>query len=123
MKEGDIVLTPLLQADGQVKNRPAILLREMPAFGDFLICGISTQLRQLAPGLDETISSQDEDFAASGLVADSLIRLGFLAMLPRKNIIGGIGTVSPERHRRLLQRLSDYLVANVADSETQAATE
>lgn len=24
MKEGDVVLTPLPQADGQVKNRPAI---------------------------------------------------------------------------------------------------
>jgi hypothetical protein len=26
MKEGDVVLTPLPQADGQVKNRPAIVL-------------------------------------------------------------------------------------------------
>ncbi len=30
MKEGDVVLTPLPQADGQVKNRPTIILREMP---------------------------------------------------------------------------------------------
>ena len=30
MKEGDIVLTSMPQADGKVKNRPAIYLREMP---------------------------------------------------------------------------------------------
>lgn len=27
MKEGDVVLTPLPQADGKIKNRPAIFLR------------------------------------------------------------------------------------------------
>jgi len=30
MNEGEVVLTPLPQADGQVKNRPAIVLRTMP---------------------------------------------------------------------------------------------
>ena len=34
MKEGDVVLTPLAQADGQVKNRPCIALRRLPGFGD-----------------------------------------------------------------------------------------
>ena len=38
MKEGDVVLTPLPRADGQIKNRPAIILREMPPHGDFLVC-------------------------------------------------------------------------------------
>jgi len=45
MKEGDIILTPMPQADGQVKNRPAIYLREMPHFRDALVCGVSTQIR------------------------------------------------------------------------------
>ncbi len=36
MKEGEIILTPIPQADGTVKNRPALLLREMPCFRDFL---------------------------------------------------------------------------------------
>src|SRR5262249_12473053 len=30
MKEGDVILTLIPQADGRVKNRPAIILREMP---------------------------------------------------------------------------------------------
>ncbi|MDD5466863.1 MAG: type II toxin-antitoxin system PemK/MazF family toxin [Anaerolineales bacterium] len=110
MKEGDIILTPMPQADGQVKNRPAIYLREMPPFRDALVCGVSTQTHQLAPDFDELITRQDSDFSSSGLVSDSLIRLGFLAALPRRNIIGSIGSISPERHKRLLRRLSEYLV-------------
>jgi len=110
MKEGDIILTPIPQADGKVKNRPAIYLREMPPFRDALVCGVSTQIHQLAPDFDELITSQDNDFSSSGLVSDSLIRLGFLAVVPRRNIIGSIGSISPERHKRLLHRLSEYLV-------------
>jgi len=49
MKEGDVVLTPLPQADGAMKNRPAIVLRVMPPFGDRLVCGVSSQLHQRAP--------------------------------------------------------------------------
>jgi mRNA interferase MazF len=45
MREGSIILTEIVQADGQRKNRPALVLREMPKYGDLLICGISTQLR------------------------------------------------------------------------------
>ena len=109
MKEGDVILTPLPQADGRVKNRPAIFLREMPPFQDVLVYGVSTQLHQMAPDFDEVITRQDTDFATSGLIAESLIRLGFLAVLPRKNIVGSIGAIAPERHTRLLRKLSRYL--------------
>jgi mRNA interferase MazF len=109
MKEGDIILTPLPQADGQVKKRPALFLREMPPFKDALVCGISTQLHQQVLGFDEIISQQDSDFSGSGLLADSLIRLGFLTLIPRKKIAGSIGTISQTRHQKLLQNLSDYL--------------
>jgi len=113
MKEGDIVLTPIPQADSRVKNRPAIILREMPSYGDLLVCGVSTQLHHYLQGFDEIISPTDADFASSGLAAASLIRLSFLAILPRKNIAGVIGSISPERHRRLLEALSNYLIRNV----------
>ena len=51
--EGDIALASLPQADGLIKQRPALLLRQMPPFGDWLVCGISTQLRQQVADLDE----------------------------------------------------------------------
>lgn len=40
MREGEVILTPLPQADGRVKPRPAIALREMPRYGDYLVSSI-----------------------------------------------------------------------------------
>ena len=110
MKQGDVVLTPVPQADGIIKNRPAIFLREMPPYRDVLVCGISTQLHQEVKGFDEVVELTDSDFKTSGLRAASLIRLGFLAVLPQSAVIGSIGAISHERHKRLLKRLSDYLL-------------
>ena len=110
MNEGDVILTPVPQADGAVKNRPAIFLREMPPYRDVLVCGVSTQLHRKVKGFDEFIQPTDADFGSSGLRTASLIRLGFLAVLPRSAVIGSIGTISSNRHKRLLKRLSDYLI-------------
>ncbi|HEX8398015.1 MAG TPA: type II toxin-antitoxin system PemK/MazF family toxin [Pyrinomonadaceae bacterium] len=110
MNEGDVVIALFPQADGSIKNRPALILREMPPFGDFLICGISTQLRQKVEDFDEIISAADSDFVNSGLISESLIRLGFLVTVPSKRIGGVIGSISNERRKRLLQNLSDYLI-------------
>jgi len=110
MKEGDVVLTPIPQADGAVKNRPAIILREMPSYGDFLVSGVSTQLDKEVKGFDDVISRADDDFESSGLRTTSLVRLGFLAVLPSAQIIGTIGSLSSVRHRNLLENLSNYLI-------------
>lgn len=110
MKEGDIILIALRQADGQFKNRPALLLKQLPPFGDWLVCGVSTQVHQQVPGFDEIIVRTDVDFGASGLVVDSVIRLGYLAVVPAREILGSIGAVAPERHRRLLRRLGEFFL-------------
>ncbi len=109
MNEGDIALAPLPQADGQIKTRPVILLRRLPPFGDFLACGVSTQLQQRVERFDEIIAPGDKEFSGSGLKAASLIRLGFLAVLPDTTLLGKIGTISPERRLRLLTNLCRHL--------------
>jgi mRNA interferase MazF len=109
MREGEVVLSPFRQADGNTKNRPALILRIMPRFGDLLVCGISRQLHHRVEDFDEVIASSDADFASSGLLDSSLIRLGFLALLPSNEFIGEIGPISREGHRRLLHRLATYL--------------
>jgi mRNA interferase MazF len=58
---------------------------------------------------DEIISPNDVDLKASGLLDVSLIRLGFLALMPPDEFLGDIGSISIQRHRRLLRRLADYL--------------
>ena len=115
MREGNVVLTPIPQSDGAIKNRPAIVLREMVPYRDLLVCGVSTQLHQQVKEFDEIVSPSDLDFKSSGLLVESLIRLGFLAVLPRKNIVGSIGAISKERHERLLQTLAEYLTANLSE--------
>lgn len=110
MRESDIILTPIPQADGKIKNRPALYLRELPQFGDLLVCGISSQIHQAVQDFDEIITINDDDFKKSGLVAESVIRLGFLAVLPRKKVIGSIGSISSYRYTVLLKRLSNYLI-------------
>jgi mRNA interferase MazF len=113
MREGDIALTPLPQADGRFKPRPAILLRRMPPFGDWLICGVSSQLHQQVPGFDEIIQTSDPDFVESGLKQASVIRLGFLTTMPVGSFLGTLGSVSPDRHARLLARLSRFLAVEL----------
>jgi mRNA interferase MazF len=109
MNEGDIALAPLPQTDGQIKNRPVVLLRRLPPFGDFLVCGVSTQLQHRVVGFDEVIAPGEAGFAASGLKAASLIRLGFLAVLPEAALLGRIGTLSAAHRKRLLANLCRHL--------------
>ena len=45
MKEGNVILTPVLQADGKLKERPAIFLREMPPYRDLHSNKISDSTR------------------------------------------------------------------------------
>lgn len=111
MKESDVILTPIPQADGKIKLRPAILLREMPGgYHDVLVCGVSTQTQLRIPDFDEIIALDDDDFTTSGLMKESLIRLGFLAVIPTIKIAGSTGSISRQRHRRLLHNLSKYLL-------------
>jgi mRNA interferase MazF len=109
MKEADVALAPLPQRDGQVKPRPVVVLRQMPPFSDWLVCGVSTQLQQQVPGIDQIIEPNQPDFARSGLKAASLIRLGFLTVLPASEFLGVIGSISRERHHRLLESLCRHL--------------
>ncbi|MGE3800703.1 MAG: type II toxin-antitoxin system PemK/MazF family toxin [Candidatus Kapaibacterium sp.] len=108
--EAEVVLITLRQSNGQAKVRPAIVLRAMPPFHDLLLCGISTQLRHSTLNFDEMIRSIDTDFQDSGLDRESLIRLGWLMVVPRTEIIGTIGSISAERHQRLLRNLASYLI-------------
>lgn len=109
MTEGEVTLTLLPQADGRTKPRPAILLRQLPPFSDWLVCGVNTQLHHEVAGFDNVIDPSHSDFGGSGIKAPSLIRLGFLAVLRENSLMGVIGSISPERHAMLLQRLGNFL--------------
>ena len=109
MKVGSVVVTPLPQADGSHKNRPALVIASVRPFGDLRVCGISTQFRRAVRDFDEIVDPAEEDYAASGLHAPSVIRLGYVSTVPFSNVKGRIGSVSVTRHARLVRRLAAYL--------------
>jgi mRNA interferase MazF len=110
-REGEIVLVNVAQRDGGAKKRPVILLKELHAYGDFLVCGLRTQLHHEVPDFDEVIGPNDGDFASSHLKVVSLIRLGFLAVITKVQAQGAIGHISKERLQRLQTRLANFLLA------------
>jgi mRNA interferase MazF len=111
VSEGDVVLAELPQADGQFKQRPILLLRKLPGYGDFLVCGISSQLHQEEAGFDIVLRTGDKEFAATGLKVSSVIRLNFLAVTPVSRMKRYLGKVHSEILETLRSNLATHLVA------------
>lgn len=105
MREAQIVLVELPESTGATKRRPALVLRQMPGYGDYLVCGISSQLRQYIPGFDELLNPDHNN----RLRVASVVRLGFLSTIAEAQILGAIGRVTPTLHATLLQRLATYV--------------
>ncbi len=80
------------------KLRPVLLIAPSPgSYGDWLVCMISTQLRQALEGFDEVIDQNADDFAPSGLKVASVVRLSRLAVVSIDSLVGAIGEISPVR--------------------------
>ena len=95
----------------KTKLRPVLLLRQLPPpYNDFLVCGISFKIHQMINNFDDLISVKDDDFNASGIIKESILRLSFLAVISNNIIAGVIGNISDQRHKKLLKRLSDYII-------------
>jgi mRNA interferase MazF len=113
MRPGEIVLLRMPQSDlSPGKLRPALVIANLPGpFGDVLVCGVSSQLRQEIPQWYERLSPGDPDFGNSGLKVPSVIRLNWLAAVSPGAGVGVLGTIALERLTRLRQRLSAHLGA------------
>ena len=93
------------------KLRPALLLGKLPgAYDDWLICMISTQIRQYVDDFDELVRDHDDDFVKSGLKATSVIRIGRLAVVEGDIFLGAIGEINQERLKNIKTRLSNWLI-------------
>lgn len=92
------------------KLRPALLLAELPgAYDDWLICMISSQVRQYMNGFDEIIGEEDDDFTDSGLKKESAIRITRLAVVESGILKGTIGKINSKRLQRLKRNLAEWL--------------
>ena len=109
MKAGDIALT-IIPQDNQEKLRPVLILKIMPKYEDLLVCAVSSQVHQLIPDFDLLLENNNPAFKDSGLKTTSIFRLGSLAVLEQREVIGSIGFLHEVLHKKLLNNLSDYLL-------------
>ena len=77
----------------------------MPPFGDWLVCGITSKLQNKIDNFDILLSEDDEDFKDTGLIKSSLIRTGFLAVIPENIIEGTIGRIKTQKYNQLIDNL------------------
>lgn len=110
LAEGNIVLVELPQSAGKVKLRPAVVLKQMPSFNDFLVCGISSQQHHYLENFDELLDESHIAFTATGLHKDSVIRLSSLAVFSSEKIMYSIGKIPHDLHKTLLKRLGEFLL-------------
>ena len=96
MKEGNIIFTPVPQADGKMKNRPAIYLRQMPPLRDALGCGVSTQTHHLTLNFDQLITNHNSVFPSNGLVCDSAHSAGLFGGFPAEISSAASGRYRPK---------------------------
>lgn len=110
-KAGQLVVFRFPQTDlAEGKLRPALLLGKLPGeYDDWLICMVSSQIRQSIDEFDEIVKEEDEDFGQSGLKVVSVIRVGRLAVVSGDILLGAIGEISPERLKRIKQNLAKWL--------------
>ena len=81
----------------------------MPGHGDWLICGISTQLQHFIKDFDEMLDQKHPDFRSSRLQTPSIVRLGFLTVVPSFAIPGAIGNLSQATVKKLTGNLVRHL--------------
>lgn len=109
MKASDIALT-ILPQDDKRKRRPVLILTQLPGFGDFFVCAISTQLHQFIEGFDLIVEKNDSSFKETGLLENSLIRLSNLAAIPGQDIVGVIGKLEITKFNFLITNLTTHLL-------------
>ena len=110
-RPGHIAYVQLPNADlTQGKNRPVLVLGKCPGkFDDWLICPVSSRLHQATQGVDELVSGADGDYAQTGLVTPSVIRVCRLAVVESSLLIGAIGSVDAARLGRILASLKNWI--------------
>ena len=108
---GDVVLMPFPFTNLESsKKRPVLLLRKLDnSHDDWLVCIISSQLRQLDPDLDWVLSDSDPEFNNSGLKTSSVFRLSRIAVLDGSLLIGKLGEIPENQLSSLRHRIADWI--------------
>lgn len=104
-KKGKIVLIPFPFTDlSASKVRPAVIASNFSQGEDIIVAFISSVKNKIQK-TDITLNSQDKYFSKTGLKTDSVIKIGKLATLDRKIILGEIGEVSADTEKEINKKI------------------
>ena len=109
MEEGAIVKVSLPESDGKIRSRPALILKRIPPYNDWLMCVISGGVHNRVDGLDILIDVKHPDFLSMRLKYPALIRAGFLFTLSEEKIEGTIGSVGKATLKELKKNITDFI--------------
>jgi len=91
-RSGDIVLVPFPFTDlSAAKRRPALLLKNLSEFGDWLCLPVTTQGTHR-----DSLALRDEDFSDGALPHASWVRLNRPTLLSESIMLGRAATLRPE---------------------------
>ena len=114
MNVGDIVLLRFPRTDlRRGKLRPALIVAVAPGrHADLLLAMISSNIYQTIPNFDEVIAITDDDYAATRLKTQSVIRLARLASVEPLAVNARLGRISDKRLQLIRRRLANWLNTN-----------
>ena len=110
MKAGDICKVGIVQPDGSVKDRPVVLIKEVPPFNDWIVAVITSKLRNMDPSIDYLLEDSASGFSNTGLRKTSLIRMGLINTVNTRVIKGVIGELPYGVLNTLKTNLSQFIM-------------
>ena len=105
-KKNTVVLLPFPFTDlSAIKVRPAVILSNNIDGDDVLVAFISAKKGKKFGKTDVSVKSSDKDFLKTGLKTDSVIKVGKIATLEKKTILGELGMVSKDIESKITRKL------------------
>ena len=104
-KKGKIVLIPFPFTDlSASKVRPAVIVSGF-AQGEDIIAAFISSVKSKIQKTDIVLNSYDKDFSKTGLKADSVIKIGKIATLDKKIILGEMGEISIDTEKEINKKI------------------
>ncbi|MBU1091505.1 type II toxin-antitoxin system PemK/MazF family toxin [Patescibacteria group bacterium] len=101
-KKGKIVLIPFPFTDlSGSKVRPAVVVSDFLQGDDAVVSFISSLKVKGLQKTDLAIKKNDKGFSQTGLKTDSVVKVGKIATLDKKTILGEIGGLSPDVQKEI----------------------
>lgn len=105
-KKGTIILTPFPFTDlAGEKVRPAVIISVDNSGADVIVSFISSKKIKRISKTDLVIKKDHKDFIGTGLKVSSTVKLGKIATLEKKVILGVLGNLSEQLTKELDKKL------------------